>query len=158
MAKLSYLTVPDLLNINLRATKTSKDFHFARLEEAVFYQYGHGLSSDAVKQAGNFITGFVKMMPFTEGNEATAFVGMLAFLTMNGHDLHISDDEAADWVRSVWADPENVGPKMEVKLNSHEVHHHHGVPDTRGIISEIFEKYPKTISELVSTGHKAVLA
>ena len=84
---LVYLTVQDMLYINLQATKKVNAFDFARLEEGTFYQYGYGPSKDLLRQAQRFSKGFLKNAPFTEGNELTALIGTLAFLEVNGYTI-----------------------------------------------------------------------
>src|SRR4051812_36157718 len=101
LGSLKYLTVQDMLWINLQATKKVQHFNYAKLEEATYYQYGYGSSRDLGQQAGRFLTGFMKLHPFTAGNEATAFIGFAAFLLMNGKTLKLQDTEASDWFNRV---------------------------------------------------------
>lgn len=157
MAQINYLTVQDMMWLNLQLTKSTQKWDYARLEEGVFYQYGHGKSTDVVAQAGRFITGFVKMAPFAKGNEACAFAGLVAFLLMNGHDLHLSDSDALAWVRDVWEHPSDASAKIEVKLEAHDLHTHHGTPDTRGILHEVVARFPETLKTLVEEGRVATL-
>src|SRR5579859_856242 len=98
---LKYLTVQDMLWINLQATKKVQHFNFARLEEATFYQYGYGSSRDLARQAGRFLSGFLKLRPFDAGNEATAFIGCASFLLLNGSRLKVTDEGGAQWVDQV---------------------------------------------------------
>src|SRR5437868_2533377 len=97
MASLHYLTVQDILWINLEITKQSLPFDYLRLEEAIFYQYAYGESSMLFPQAARFVRGFVKMHPFEAGNEATAFVGCLAFLKINGFEAKGSGKTMTEW-------------------------------------------------------------
>src|SRR5579862_1825312 len=100
MASLDYLTVQDILWINLQITKKVKHFNFARLEEAVFYQYAYGESNTLFPQAARFVTGFVRMQPFEDGNDATAFVASLAFLKINGYSIKGTTEQLGSWFGS----------------------------------------------------------
>ena len=91
MAAIQYLTVQDILWINLQVTGSPQDFRYADLEEATFYQYGYGGSTDLISQAARFLAGFMKKKPLTAGNQETAFFGCLAFLKLNGVDMEIKD-------------------------------------------------------------------
>src|SRR5579862_4945295 len=101
MPNLHYLTVQDMLWINLQATKKVQHFNYARLEEATFYQYAYGQSGSLVQQAGRFLTGFLKLHPFEAGNESTGLIGCATFLNINGSDLTVGDGEALDWLDKV---------------------------------------------------------
>lgn len=99
MAALQYLTVQDILWINLQVTGAPQEFGYADLEEATYYQYGYGASTNVIPQAARFLTGFLKKAPLASGNEATAFIGCLAFLKVNGVELKL--DNAYDWFRAI---------------------------------------------------------
>jgi prophage maintenance system killer protein len=103
VATIHYLTVQDVLWINQELTKKECDFKFAQLEEATYCQYGYGKSRDVLKQAGTFLQGFLKMRPFSEGSQQTAFIATLAFLTINGYDIHLEPDQAGALLESVAA-------------------------------------------------------
>lgn len=143
-----YLTIQDILWINLQITDGLKKYSQARLEEAGYLQYGHGSSQDVVTQATQFLTKFSSHRPFESGNLGTAFVGFLTFLAMNGKELHLSDEDAYDWVQSVWNDPENAQAKIEVLLSEHEAHGEHGVPETNEIATEMLKKYSDTLERI----------
>src|SRR3569832_347171 len=98
---LLYLTVQDILWINLQVTKKVHHFNYARLEEATFYQYAYGESNSLVPQAGRFIGGFLRMHPFEAGNEATAFVAGAAFLKINGKEINLPDEKAHAWFERI---------------------------------------------------------
>src|SRR5688572_17256500 len=104
MPSLHYLTVQDVLWINLQVAKKVRHFNYARLEEATFYQYAYGESVGPEPQALRFLTGFVKMRPFESDNEATAFVACDAFLRINGKMLSLKDADALKWFESIQAD------------------------------------------------------
>lgn len=87
MASVHYLTVQDMLWLNLQATGAVNPFDFMKLEEGTYYQYAYGGVSDLMAQAARFLTGFRRNAPFAEGNERTALLGALTFLSMNGYEL-----------------------------------------------------------------------
>ncbi len=99
MAAMQYLTVQDILWINLHVTGAPQEFRFADLEEATYYQYGYGGSKSLIPQAANFLSGFLKKKPIAAGNEATAFIGCLSFLKVNGVSLKLDDPLA--WFRGI---------------------------------------------------------
>ncbi len=101
-AAIQYLTVQDMLWINLHITKESNAFNYATLEEATFYQYGYGGSHDVLGQAARFLKGFMANAPFAgKGDDLTAFVGCVAFLAMNGYQFEVPRAEAGSWIERV---------------------------------------------------------
>jgi prophage maintenance system killer protein len=153
------LTVQDMMWVNMQICKGQQPWNFATLEEATFNQYSYGENVDLVGQAARFLTGFVKLLPFKTGNEATAFVGVITFLGMNGKDLHLEDSGALDWVKSVWEDGtvDGAKAKLEVLIEEHDLHLHHGVPDVRGIMGDVLARFPDTLAALTQSGHTAAL-
>jgi prophage maintenance system killer protein len=143
---LRYLTVQDMLWINLQVTKKVQHFSYAKLEEATFYQYGYGASKDLVVQAGRFLRGFVKLRPLDAGNEATAFVGCAAFLHLNGARLNLTDDEAANWVEKVRSDQIRAEEALPVVFE----HCHGDSPKVADCVREVFDRFPKTVAALTS--------
>jgi len=83
-SSLKYLTVQDILWVNFQLTRKSSPFDYAKLEEAVYYQYSYGDSDELVIQAARFLSGFSKQSPFEGANDPTAFVGTMTFLRVNG--------------------------------------------------------------------------
>jgi death-on-curing protein len=141
---LSYLTVQDMLFLNLQITKSPQPFDYAKLEEAVFYQYASGQSTDLVQQGARFLVGFAKMAPFSRGNTACAFVGMVAFLEANGRTLDLSDDEAVSWID---VDDRGIASTaISSKIREGELMVAYGVPDYQEICLSVIERYPKTIA------------
>ncbi|MCH8273871.1 MAG: hypothetical protein IH851_03695 [Armatimonadetes bacterium] len=96
-----YLTVQDILWINGQVTDKVNPFKYAQLEEGTFFQYGYGKSEDVLGQAGNFLQGFIRLRPFSEGNRATALVSALTFLVINGYDVTLEPEKAAEWAMDV---------------------------------------------------------
>lgn len=159
MKSLHTLTVPDMMWVNMQICKQQEPWNYATLEEAVFNQYSYGGSEDLVGQAARLLTGFVKLKPFRAGNEATAFVGFVTFLGMNGKDLHIDDAGALEWVNGVWADGtvDGARAKIEVLIEDHDLHLHHGVPDVREELGGVMARFPETIAALAKTGYTAAI-
>lgn len=139
--KLNYLTVPDFLWINLQLTKENQVYAYAKLEEAVFYQYAYGQSFDLAGQAARLMIGFHRMRPFVFGNDASAMVGVLGFLRMNDHSLDLAPSDAAHWIREIWEHPERARDEIAAKLVEVHLHGRHGVPNTKEILQEILGEY-----------------
>lgn len=148
MASLHYLTVQDVLWINLQITKKVQHFNYARLEEATFYQYAYGESSTLFPQAERFVSGFVRMHPLDAGNEATAFVACLAFLKINGYSTAVSDERLRAWFQLALGGAggtiaEIVGPGADA--------HHGAAPDVRGAIRTVLEQHGAVVDSLAET-------
>jgi prophage maintenance system killer protein len=141
---LSYLTVQDMLWINLRVTKKVQHFRFAKLEEATFYQYGYGASKDLAVQAGRFLRGFIKLRPLDAGNEATAFVGCAAFLILNGSDLDLSDEAAVGWIEKVRSGQVRAEESLPIKKCVCPIH----PQKVAEAVASVFEQFPVTIGKL----------
>ncbi len=148
---LNYLTVQDMLFLNLQTTKSPQPFDYALLEEATFYQYGSGTSTDIVGQAARFLTGFVRKAPFSRGNAACAFAGTLAFLEANGKTLRLNDEDAAVWMQAVLSEPSEARQAIEARLLEYETEEAYGVPDFHEICLAILKRFPATVSALVET-------
>ena len=150
MTVIVYLTVPDVLWINLQVTGASQPYRFDRLEEATFYQYGHGSSRDLIGQAARLLTGFPRMRPFDRGNDATAFVAFLVFLEANGRPLTLEDGEALDWVRRVWADGDSARSAIESVCAQEGEAHHGAEPDKQEIALGAIARYRTTLGRLLA--------
>lgn len=149
MASLHYLTVQDILWINLQITKKVHHYNYARLEEATFYQYAYGESKSLVPQAARFLPGFARMRPFDAGNEATAFVACAAFLELNGREMTLSDDEGAKWAGKLMGKQGDASDLIsQATREVHDEHHDEARPDIRGAITRVMERYPRTVSSL----------
>lgn len=145
MASLHYLTVQDVLWINLQITKKVQHFNYARLEEATYYQYAYGESNTLFPQAERFVSGFVRMHPLDAGNEATAFVACLAFLKINGFSTAVSDERLRAWFQvalgsASGAIGEIVEPDADV--------HHGATPDVRGAIRSVLDQHGAVVDSL----------
>lgn len=142
---LKYLTVQDMLWINLQATKKVQHFRYAMLEEATYYQYGYGTSHDLAIQAGRFLSGFMKLRPFDAGNVATAFIGCVAFLTMNCARLNLSDEDATQWVKKVRSGSARAEESMPI--GDRECHGH--PVKVADAVEIAFQCFPNTIDSLL---------
>lgn len=146
MASLHYLTVQDMLWINLQTIGfKAQSWHFMKLEEGTFYQYGYGASANLVPQAAKFAAGFAKNAPFADGNEATGLIAVLTFLAMNGKSISLDAEGAVDWYRKAVTGSEDA--IASVATDSHDGHHAL-VPDVRAIAGELLERYAKAVSAL----------
>jgi len=148
MAKLHTLTVPDMLWINLQITGSPQKYDFATLEEGTFYQYKNGRNNELSSQAARFLTGFHRLAPFAEGNAATAFVGCLAFLEMNGKLLNLVDKAANAWVQKLLTEPSKATEMISDLLDDHEVHSDPNDTGPQLIVNGILSRFTETLASL----------
>jgi prophage maintenance system killer protein len=148
-ASLHYLTVQDILWINLQVTKKVHHFSYAKLEEATYYQYAYGESKTLVPQAARFLSGFMRLHPFDAGNEATAFVGCLSFLRLNGTDTELRDEAGAEWFAKASRQRDEARGALESIARSHAGGHHETL-QVRDAISDVLDLYPCTVLDLLS--------
>lgn len=146
---LHYLTVQDMIWINLQVTGTVQEWHYMRLEEGTFYQYAYGTSTNLIPQAARFVAGFMKNAPFTAGNEATALIGVLTFLEMNGMSVSLTDAVASDWLHAC-SSAESAQTKIESIASESHDGHHDLVPDVNAIAAGIIARFPTTLARLNS--------
>ncbi len=142
---LHYLTVQDILWINLQLTKKVQHFNYARLEEATFYQYAYGESRSLMPQAARFLTGFSKMRPFETGNDGTAFVATVTFLEMNGRTLSVPDEEARAWFKSALCSLDEAQAAIEKATTDHTVAHH-DLPAVQSVAQSIVDRYSSALA------------
>lgn len=156
LPSLHYLTVQDILWINLQVTKRVNHFGYARLEEATFYQYAYGESNSLLPQAARFLTGFLRMHPFDVGNEATAFVSCAAFLQMNGLTLSLSDGDAATWFSDVQA-KKLAGSGLLTDVTAPDPDYHPTVkPEVRPAVLAVLRSFEGTAAALAAGPASAV--
>lgn len=148
MAQLHYLTVQDILWINLQATKKVQHFSYARLEEATYYQYAYGDSQELIGQAGRFLSGFVRMRPLEAGVEVTAFLALATFLRINHTQLRLADADAPNWFRKAVASNEAAREALAEAAETDEHPHHELRPDVRAAVRAVMGCYPETIAAL----------
>lgn len=150
-SSLHYLTVQDILWINLQVTKKVHHFNYARLEEATYYQYAYGESNSLFPQAARFLSGFLKMHPLDAGNEATAFVACAAFLRLNQAHLDLTDETAAEWMGGILSKRVPAREALAQAARNDLGHdHHEAKPDIRANIVAVLNAYPCTILELAA--------
>ena len=154
---LHYLTVQDILWINLQVTKRTQTFSFAKLEEATFYQYGYGQSSSLLSQASHFLSGFAQKKPFPLGNEATAFVATVAFLHLNGMRFKLSDDTAPHWIERAIRDPGSATTALAEVVEEDSEFHDSEASDVQSAVGEVIDSYPRTLA-LIGTAISPTLA
>lgn len=142
---IQYLTVQDHLWINLQVSGRSQPFNFATLEEATYLQYSYGGSNDVLAQATRYGVGFGIKAPFAEANEATAFVGLLSFLRLNGYEIELPDSKGVDLLASLVANGEAALKKI-VRPD----HHDHEMT-VSGVVNEILAAFPKSIKKLAKS-------
>lgn len=148
---LHYLTVQDILWINLQATKKVHHFNFAKLEEATYYQYAYGESNTLLPQAARFVSGFLRLHPLEGGNEATAFIALLAFLKINGHEVLLGDDQAHSWFCDLATKRTSTSAAIASAAGHADDEGHHEEPNVRVAIQSVLAAYPCTVETLASS-------
>jgi hypothetical protein len=147
---LKYLTVQDILWVNLQATHRVLHYDFAKLEEGTYYQYAYGPSADLGSQAAQFLLGFPGLKPLESGNAATAFVAFATFVEINGYCLQLDDDEAASWYDNVIKANSPANIKSKITPCMPEVDAHADVVDVRSKVRAVIKRYPKTLKALIA--------
>lgn len=112
-----------MLWLNLQVTQSVQHYRFADLEEATFYQYQYGQSTDVPKQAARFLSGFLEKAPFAEGNELTAAVAFHAYLALNGYTTQVVDADTLIRLGQNYAEPESL--LIVAKPQDHDHGHDH---------------------------------
>jgi prophage maintenance system killer protein len=158
MAGMQYLTVQDLLWVHLQVTKQVEPFDLARLEDAVYAQYGYGKSTDIFAQAGRFAQELVKKAAFAAGNQSMAFLASLAFLEMNGVHLDVHDAEGVRFFDQV-LEGEAPGDTFRSRVQPGHGDHHdedysHGVVEP--IVLDLVNRFGATIESLKGRTQTAV--
>jgi death-on-curing protein len=136
--QLRYLTVQDVLWINLQVSGRVNGFDYATLEEATFYQYAYGDSKELLSQAQRFLHGFLAKSPISAANEATAFVAFATFLRLNGVHLSVDDAEGAEWMLRREAD-------LAGTVRRDEHYHPERMKDA---VTAVLRRYPRTLEKL----------
>ena len=146
MARLHYLTVQDILWINHQLAKKVLGFRYATLEEATFYQYSYGESTEVPAQAVRFLTGFLRLKPLDALNEATGLVGAIAFVRINGGSVDLADTDCD--VTALWVRENAAGFAERIQMAHPDEHGEHAPPAVRDTISAIIREYPLTLPKL----------
>jgi prophage maintenance system killer protein len=140
-----YLTVQDVLWIHLQIAKKAEKFHYAKLEEAVGYQYAYGKSKDVISQAARFFWGFQQMSPFEGDNRAVAMAAGITFLKLNGLNLNVGVRELPEWFARV---SNRVESKLAVETSVvHDDHGHHTTP--REAATSVLAAYESAIQKVL---------
>jgi prophage maintenance system killer protein len=140
-----YLTIQDMIWISMQVTKKTQSFNYAKLEEATFYQYAYGHSTSILAQAGRFLSGFAQKKPFAQGSEATAFIGCVAFLKLNGMTINLSDDTAHHWIERSVRDSSAAMEALTDIAVPDETYHADKEPNVRDVLYDVLDAYPKTL-------------
>ena len=139
-AQLHYLTVQDILWINMQVTDKVHHFNYAKLEEATYFQYSYGESRSVTPQAARFLIGFPKLHPIDAGNDATTFIACLTFLEINGMTIELLDANAQTWFESAQA--RTVDPQEAIRsIAKPSLDHHHAV-NVRATVRDLIGSYP----------------
>ena len=141
-----YLTVQDILWIHLQIAKKQESFSFAQLEEATNYQYSYGKSKDVLGQAARLLGNFATKAPFGSANKAVALVAGIAFLELNGYELHSKEKDLVGWLDKC-ADKATALQTVTASV-SKTTHEHEAT--TREIAKEILNHHASTIKKLMS--------
>ena len=146
-AQLHYLTVQDILWINLQVTGKVNHFNFAKLEEATYYQYAYGDSKNLFPQAARFLPGFIKLNPIEAGTDATIFIGLLTFLKINGMNIELQDANALAWFDSV-KDKKVDATEAIKSIAKPSLDHHADSPEIRKTVKDLLGDFACTLLKL----------
>ncbi len=139
-----YLTVQDVLWIHLQIAKKAVKFNYAKLEEAVNYQYAYGKSKDVLSQASRFLVGFPAMSPFECENRAVALASAITFLELNGYELSVGEGQLSSWFERASARGESL-LALDTGVRRSE-HAHHAT--TRQVATEVLKAYAEAFEKL----------
>ncbi|HLK15258.1 MAG TPA: Fic family protein, partial [Fimbriimonadaceae bacterium] len=134
MSAIHYLTIQDVLWVHLQVTNKVESYDYARLEEAVFYQYAYGDSTGLLAQASRFLSGFMRQHPFEAGNEVTAFLSCAAFLRLNGKLLAIDAAAAPAMIESANAGKIDFDSRVADASSGEHL-------DTKGALKSVLEAF-----------------
>ena len=151
LSALRYLTVQDVLWMNLQITRKVEHFSHARLEEATFYQYAYGEVKGVPAQAARLLSGFSRLKPFEGENDATALLAALVFLEFNNHRLDVADAELLAWAQA--ARTSLAAARRSIETHAQGEHPHEDGPahvaGVKEIATEILSRYPKTFAAVL---------
>lgn len=136
---LHYLTLQDMIWINLQVAKKTEPFDYASLEEATFHQYAYGDSLSLLSQAARFVVRFAGAKPFASGNEETALIACLAFLAINGQEIGADRDQVWAWFGKIERG-EGAGEFADLALRDGPISHA-PVADVRGAVGAILRRF-----------------
>ena len=140
-----YLTVQDIIWIQLQITNKQGKFSFAKLEEAASYQYAYGKSHDVMSQAARFFRGFSILNPFESGNSAVGLVSGIVFLELNGLSFCPKEKDLTQWyMRAI----DSSTSKTAIESGTEAAHDGHHM-STRELTKSVLERYETTIQKLL---------
>ncbi len=155
-APIRYLTVQDMLWINLEVTEEINRFDYGRLEEATSYQYGYGTSIDVPKQALRLYRGFLKLRPFARGNEATGWTALMCFLAINGWVIDLPEGADENWLETL----DNAHPPDAEEYFASRVHRAPTPQSNLYVedsVRQILREYTPHVQRLIQTGATALV-
>jgi len=156
MAHLHYLTVQDLLWLNLELTEAVHAFHYASLEDAVYCQYGYGNSQRVAEQAARLAWEFPRKAPFKAGNAACAFAATVAFVELNGLKCTLADGSpAVTWAQALATGDRPDVAKFEGAFTACASDPHGSNPDdvrhlVRHALQSVMTRYAAALATLVA--------
>ncbi|MBX3096511.1 MAG: hypothetical protein KF812_06585 [Fimbriimonadaceae bacterium] len=156
MAELRYLTVPDLLWLNLELTGNPQTYRFDKLEEVCAYQYGRG-TFDPIHQAARLALGWKRQRPFQTGNDACGFVSVHAFLMANDLPVEMDDVSGAAWWSSLPTDSVTLASELRAMSRQGHIHDYHNVVDYREILGGIIRQYAESLAALNAAEQPAAM-
>lgn len=141
---LHYLTVQDVLWVNLQVTGLIVPFRYAVLEEVTFNQYGYGPETDLLTRAGALLTGFLNKKPFDEGNEETAVIATFAFLEANHREVFLPAEGVASWISAFSTDTGANQAAIASVSRVREAEYHPHEEKVKDILLGLLARYPPT--------------
>ena len=96
-----YLTVGEVLEIHRELIESYGGIHGlrdARLLESAVFRPQIGYYHTIAEEAAALMESLANNHPFLDGNKRIALAAAHTFLLMNGHDLDVESNEAADFV------------------------------------------------------------
>lgn len=145
MSRLHTLTLQDMLWIHFQIARKVTSYEYAKLEEATFYQYAYGDSTGLAAQAGRFAKGFATLAPFDSANEAVGFVGLVAFMVMNGWRPTFEAGAAAVAYASMAAQGSAQAVEANFALDPAAGH-----VDVKGVVYGVLARYGEAIGSLAA--------
>lgn len=143
-----YLTIQDILWINHEVTGEVLPYKHLQLEEATFGQYKYGGSTSVVDQAATFLSAFGRLRPFERGNRATAFVAVLSFLKLNGHQLVLDPARAVEWFEKASGRTSDAKAAILNAISDGVAQPDDLKPAVRTTVRDVIKAYPSAVESL----------
>lgn len=135
--RLQTLTLQDLIWLNLVASRKVNAFDYAMAEEAVFRQFRYDGEQNVVIQAAGLLEGVVRLQPFAEGNERTAWLACAAFLALNGFALRASEEQISNLIAVARGGGSGVRDALEALVGRDAGRHPAATADLHRIVAEL---------------------